>query len=80
LVFGENILLLVYILDWPDSQFVYVCYFFVIFCGLRFSHILLTVICMQLLHVLHVHSVRPAPTMSRIHLIIIEAWRMLLIY
>ena len=35
--------------------------FYVIFCGLRFSHILMTVKCMQLLHVLCVYSVRLAP-------------------
>ena len=46
----------------PDSQpscVVHVCTF-VIFCDLRFSHILITVICMQRVHVLHLHSLRLA--------------------
>ena len=46
----------------PDSQFL--CrtrvYFCVIFCGARFSHILMTVMCIQLVHILHVHSLRLA--------------------
>jgi len=37
---------------------VYTCALFcVLFCG-RFSYILMTVMCMQLVHVLHVHSLR----------------------
>ena len=35
--------------------------FYVIFCGLRFSHILMTVKCMELFHVLCMYSVRLAP-------------------
>ena len=38
----------------------YTCTFCVTFCGLRFSHILITVVCMQLVHVLHVYSLRLA--------------------
>ena len=33
----------------------YVCVLFVIFCGLRFSHIVNIVLCMHLVHVLHVY-------------------------
>ena len=38
----------------------YMCVLQVIFCGLRFSHILIIVLCMQLVHILHVHSLRLA--------------------
>ena len=43
-----------------SSCVVYVFTFCVIFCGLRFSYILITVICMQLVYVLHMHSLRLA--------------------
>jgi len=47
------------------------CTFCVIFLGLRFSPILVTVICMQLVYVLHVHLLEQAhPTMSYIHLVL----------
>ena len=41
----------------------YVCRFRFILCGLRFmlSHIVIMVMCTQLLHVLHTHSLRLAP-------------------
>ena len=41
-----------------SSCVVHVCMFCVIFCGFRFSDILVTVLCMQLVYVLHVHSLR----------------------
>ena len=41
-----------------SSCVVHVCTFCVIFCGLRFNDILVTVLCMQLVYVLHVHSLR----------------------
>ena len=46
----------------PDhsSCIVQVCTFCVIFCGLRFSHILMIVLCMHLVHVLHVYLLRLA--------------------
>ena len=34
------------------------CTFCVIMCGLRFSHTLMTVMCMELVHIMHVHSLR----------------------
>ena len=43
----------------PDSQFLCctrVYFLCDIFYGLRFSHILVTVICMQIVYILHVHS------------------------
>ena len=45
----------------PDSQFLCCTrvYFFVIFCSLSFSHILLAVICMQLVYVLCTRSGSP---------------------
>ena len=59
--------LYIYTVARPDSQFVYTCVlFFVIFWGLRFSHILMTVICILLLHVLYVHLVRLGPRRASI--------------
>ena len=51
----------------PDSQFLlYMCVLScMIFCGLSFSHILTTVMCMQMVHTLHVHSLR----LAYIHLV-----------
>jgi len=47
----------------PDhsSSVVQVCTFCVIFCGLRFSRIPMTVMSEQLVHTLHVHSLRLTP-------------------
>ena len=55
----------------PDSQFLCCTrvYFCVIFCGLRCSHILVTVICMQLVYVLHGALTQARPTMLHIHLV-----------
>ena len=44
-----------------SSCVVHMCTFCVILCGLRFSYILMTVMCVQLLNVLHVNSLRLAP-------------------
>ena len=47
------------------------CVLCVVYCGLRFSYILITVVCMQLLYVLHVHLLRLTPQiMSCICLVI----------
>ena len=56
----------------PDSQFLcfYMCVLCVMYCGLRFSYILITVMCMQLLYVLHVHLLRLALQLSCICLVI----------
>ena len=47
----------------PDSQFLcfYMCVLCVMmYCGLRFSYVLITVMCTQLLYILHVHLLRLA--------------------
>ena len=48
----------------PDSQFL-CCTRELLFCDLRFSHILMTVMCIQVVHVLHMHSLSPALQSSR---------------
>jgi len=43
------------------SCVVHVCISCVVFCGLRFSHILMIVLCMHLVHILHLHILNLHP-------------------
>ena len=59
-----------YIVARPNSQSVYTCVCFVIFCGLRFNHILMTFSHMHLTAPCSAHALSQArPTMLCIHLV-----------
>ena len=65
-----------YIVVRPDSQFVYMCVRFVIFCGLRFSHILKTCSHMHLTAPCSIHALdQDCPTMSCIRLVLSADFR-----